>query len=630
MSNDRRNLLLILLLVGTIVLISATAPSSSYAHAQNYQMDCVLSAVTEGHWLLPHSQTRGLDRKPPLYVWLDAPILKLTGIYNDFTYRIPNTVALAAMAVLIYYLGKRWYSRRVGLLAACLWVTSLHMGKLSYIALTDMLLCLFFAGSIACADRLLFHRAPRNKRWAWGVGLWLTMILAALTKGWGLVNLPLLAVFIALASGVGAGFRVIPGRKGLAKAGCIVQLLVRRWWRAAKGLYLGWGLLAMVLALAPILGAMFWLGGAEFRHVVYIEVLLRFTGLGGPPPPSHSMPAIVVLLYYQLPVTIFALGTLLLARPRRWLVGRSPLRLPLCWVAALVLPFSLSRGFRPDYLAPCYAGLALLAAWGIDQLAQLGPRRWQWSLSRHVMAAAPIGCAAALICLPVYLVVAPHLPHGLRRVFHTSDELPAAMWTIIYCLPLAGVALLRAAIRASLRWKIATLAVLATIAMVGLMFLNGHVLSRHAAWRDGETMNDFATMVRPIIGDEPYAICQAEESCVPDWLGRFGHRLVTPKNIAQELNDANYRWLVISERGLVASGAAVADPKGSYDYCILNRRFRFSTSPEQFGVVRAVSKHEIDAYDFGRLFLVELSRPVQLQGKPLDQRFLPRPTVDED
>ena len=629
MDRHALNLFVILVLVSVVVLIAATAPPSSYAHAQNYQMDCVLSAAQDGHWLLPRSQTRGLDRKPPLYVWLDAPVLKWTGVCNDFTYRLPNIAAFSTLAVLIYYLGRRWYGPRAGLLAACLWVTSLHMGKLSYMALTDMLFAVLFAGSIACADRLLFHRAPPGVRWRWGVGLWATMTLGALAKGWGLVNMPLFAAFIALAAGSGAGFRAPAGTRWSQRIRWITLLLIRRWRRAARRLYLGWGLLAMVLVLAPILVPMWHFGGAEFRRVVDFEVVQRFSGSGGRPPASHSMPPPLVLLYYQLPVTLFAVAAMLLVRPRRWIVGRSPLRLPLCWIVAVVLPFCLSKGFRPDYLAPCYAGLALLAGWGIDHLARIGAQAGRASVARHIMGAAAVGGAAMLVLLPLNLAIHPYLPHEMREVIHVPEQMPAVSRAIALSLPLAGAVLLWAAIRASLRWRIPIVAGLTVLAMIGILFLDRHVHSRHATDRDGQAMKDFADMIRPIIKGDSYAICQAENACVPIYLGRFGQR-IAPADAEADLNATNCRWLVISDKGLAAAGAARIDPNGTYTYRIRRRQYRFTTQPDQFGIVRAVNSHDIEAYEFGRLFLVELRRPVHLEGKPPDQSLLPAPDEEED
>jgi 4-amino-4-deoxy-L-arabinose transferase-like glycosyltransferase len=624
-KGNLRDLLIIIALAAAVVAISATAPPSSHAHAQNYQIDCLLSAARDGQWLLPRSQTRGLDRKPPLYVWLGAPVLQVTGIYNDFTYRVPNVVAFATLAAMIYFLGKRWYGRRAGLLAACLWLTCIHMGKLSYMALTDMLLSLFFAGAVACADRLLFHKAAPMHRWKWAVGLWTCVVMGALSKGWGLVNIPLLGLMLAVATGTGAGFRLPAARsRGSMRLACL--LVLRRWKRAASSVHLLAGLAAVAAVLAPIILAMWHYGGQEFEGVVQQEVWQRLTETRAYPAILRGTSPPISLLYYTLPASAFAVAGAMLVRPRRWLVGRSPLRLPLAWVAAFVAPFSISTGFRPDYLAPCYAAVALMAGWGIDRLAKLGPRPGWASVARHTMALAACTGSAMLVLLPLNLVIHPYLPHEIAEWIHVPKWVPPVTFWIVMSLPLLGAAMLWMIVRASLRWRIMHVAGLTIALMLGILFTDRHIQSRHATDPDGLTMRNFVDAIRPIIGEEPYAICAAENACVPMYLGRFGHR-VLPATAERELNELGCRWLVTSDKGLAASGSAKEDPAGPYHFRVRKRRFRFTTEPQQLGEVRCVSERDIETHEFGRLYLIELRRPVELTGRPMDLKYVPS---DED
>ena len=179
------DLAVVLLLVGVVVAIAAAAPSHLYAYAQLKRVGSAIAMLQTGNWLLPVNQTGGIASKPQLYPWLLAAALKLTGRYDDFVFRLPTIVAGLLTAAMVYFLARRWYGRRVALLAGCLWATMLHMGRMMYLAATDMLLTACVTASILCADRLLFHRAPRRHRWKWVVGLWASMILGALAKGWG-------------------------------------------------------------------------------------------------------------------------------------------------------------------------------------------------------------------------------------------------------------------------------------------------------------------------------------------------------------------------------------------------------------------------------------------------------------
>ena len=57
---------LVLLVVGAVIAISATAPSNTYTYAQLQQIGAVVGTVQSGNWLLPRDQLRGLARKPQL------------------------------------------------------------------------------------------------------------------------------------------------------------------------------------------------------------------------------------------------------------------------------------------------------------------------------------------------------------------------------------------------------------------------------------------------------------------------------------------------------------------------------------------------------------------------------------
>jgi hypothetical protein len=188
---------LILLLVAAMVAIRAQAPSHTYNYAQFWQIRASIDHLNGGSLLLAKIDSLGTPaRKGPLYAWLLTATMRLTGANNDFIYRIPTILAAVALAILIYFLGRRWYGRWAGLIAACLWTTCLHMSKLMYLATTDMLLAWWIGLSVFCADRLTFHPASR-RRWLWTIGLWAAMICAALTKGWGIVNLAIIGGWLA-------------------------------------------------------------------------------------------------------------------------------------------------------------------------------------------------------------------------------------------------------------------------------------------------------------------------------------------------------------------------------------------------------------------------------------------------
>ncbi|MFW6133497.1 MAG: glycosyltransferase family 39 protein, partial [Planctomycetota bacterium] len=639
-----RDLALITALIAVVVAATAHGPSTTYTYAQLEQVGASVATVHAfagddphryGTWLLPRDQFGGWARKPQLYAWLDAAVLAATDAYNDFTFRIPTVLATLATGVCVYLLGRRWYGRRVGLLGACLWIAPHHMNKMSYIATTDMLLALWITASVLCADRLLFHPAPRGRRRRWVVGLWAIMILGAMTKGWGAVNLILVGAMLALATAVLPGFGALRRADGLARKALLsARLIGRRWRRAMRATCFGWGMLAMVIALAPVWVGMFAQGGAEFREIVYFEFVQRVTGTGTNPPHSASAPAVAHLLYYLLPVTPFLIAAVALVRPRRWLASGSPTALPLCWILAVVVPFSLTHGFRSDYLLPCYAGAALAGAWAVGEIARRGAQGGRGvSFLRHLLAATALVPAALLIALPPLYAFYGRLPDWITGTLREPawdvmgpETLPIALGL----LPPAAVAF-TLAIRWSLRWRVWRLAALVVLLAPGLMFLDRHFVDRQAVTGDGERMVRFARRVQRRIGEDPYAAFRIEKLATELYLGRFALDASDDRVLRQRLDDvpvnldepaarsraavrllnaSDAPWLVTCDLGLVELGAAVGDPDGAYAAGSGDAEVRYRTRPEIFGEVVARTDRPIVEADWGRMYLIRLDRPL--------------------
>jgi len=650
---------MILALTAAVVAISASGPSTTYRYAQLQQIGAVVGTVHAvsdppgaersekyGSWLLPRDQMGGLARKPQLYAWLGAATLMLTGTYNDFTFCLPTVVAAFVAAVLVYFLARRWHGRRAGLLAACLWVAIHHMGKLMYVAVTDMLLTVWIIASVMCADRLLFHRAaPGKQRW-WAVGLWITMILGAMTKGWGVLNLILVGLMLALATAVGPGFGAVRHAGGVGRKLLVVlRLILRRWRRAIKATRFGWGMLAMVAVLAPVWIGMFSTGGEEFREIVRFEFLGRVTGRGAVVPHGASAPAIAHLLYYMLPVTVFAAASLLLVRPGAWLSDKSPVFLPLCWIIAVVLPFSLTHGFRPDYLLPCYAGGAIMGAWAVEEVCRRGRGGGRAaSAMRHLFAA-----VAIVLSLCVALVAAAFLYHGLLPASLAKglkmppvDVIRPWTWYIMPALVAAGVIGLATAILASLRWRVRTVTAVAIVGMLAVMFFDRHVLTTAAKTGDGERLVRFAMEARGKIAGESFSVYRAEKLGTEPYVGRFARRIgsadaydelvkrgTEPARAAEThaeqalkaLAGGKASWLVTCDRGLVELGAYRIDDHAEFKLKMDNgRKVRFRTDPDSFGTV-VVQTQPIVSQEWGRVYLVRLDAG-KLQALCLDRIWL--------
>ena len=626
----------VLALVACVVAISAHAPSTTYAYAQTQQIGAVVGTVQSGNWLLPRDHLGGLARKPQLYAWLDAPVLILSGRYSDFTFRAPTVAASFVAAVLVYLLGRRWYGRRAGLISACLWISIHHMAKMMYVAITDMLLTAFIIGALMCADRLLFHRAAPRRRRAWAVGLWACMILGALSKGWGVLNLVLVGFTLALAVALWPGFKALKLARGPARIALAGRLVLRRWRRAAKATHLLLGVLAVAAVLTPLSWGMFARGGQEFRDIVRYEFLARTTGSGEGVPHSSSVPAVLHLLYYMLPVTVFAFAAVLLCG-RRTLGRHSPLIIPLCWIVAVVLPFSLTHGFRHDYLLPCYAGGALMGGWAVEQLlrrrelAADGKANRLESLVRHLLAAGALAICALLVVVPLGLLLHDHMPRWVTKNLELPSIVAPQTSAVFFGLIILGAIGVALTIWTSLTWRIRALTAVSVVGMLGVMFIERHAVMRHANTGDGERLMRFGRGAAEIVGDDEFAIARGAKLGTELYIGRFGldvideanlNRVLTewpaPADAAAQarrawaavtmLRDSRLPWLVTSDKSLVELGGTEVDTDGPYQVRADGRSRRFAPRPQWLGEVVLQTDQPIRSQRWGRVYLIRLDR----------------------
>lgn len=621
---------IILALIACVVAVSAHAPSTTIAYAQLQQIGAVVGTIQGGNWLLPRDHMERLSRKGLLYAWIGAPIHMLTNVYNDFTFRLPNILASLATGVLVYLLGRRWYGRATGLLAACLWATIHHMAKLMYVALADMLVTAFITASIYCADRILFHRGSRSGRIGWVIALWVTMILGGLSKGRGLLNVALVGLTLAMATALWPGFGAVALAGGVGgKALVAARLVARRWWRAIKATKFLLGMLATAAVMVGVWYAMLAQGGEEFQRAMDYEVWARITGRGPRTPHAKSMPAILTMLYYMLPVTVFAIGAMVLAGPRRWLSRKSPLLLPLCWIVSVVLPFSLTHSARHDYFLPCYAGGALMGAWAIQEIS----RRVSAGLTgrvasgvRHSFAAAAIVISALLVLAPAALLFSQYMPKLVTNNLKPPPIIEPETWWILAMLIPAGVAGIVVAVRSSLGWRIWRVAAVVIIGMLGVMFIERHVISRQARTGDGERLLRFAVAARPIVGSDKLAKFRASKLGTELYLGRLAIRIADLPTGSPKPTDPDQRqrlarrraraalvrlqasgapWLVTCDKGLVELGAAEIHPDGSYRMKVAGQRFSFATRPDLLGRVELATA-PIVSQRWGRTYLIRV------------------------
>lgn len=151
-------------------------------------------AVRQFEWTSPRTWLIPLltDGRPPLFVWLTAPIAVV--VDNGFVAgRLVSALAGIASTVALYLLGRELSTRATGMVAGVLWALSPYSVFFSRIAADDMLLTLMAMLVVWASARLA--RRPTVAAGAW-CGAALALAVLAKTTGVLLAIVPVLAILI--------------------------------------------------------------------------------------------------------------------------------------------------------------------------------------------------------------------------------------------------------------------------------------------------------------------------------------------------------------------------------------------------------------------------------------------------
>ena len=295
--------------------------------------------VESGDWLFPHRGSELYSDKPPLFMWLQAAFLWLTGNLR-IAFLLPSLLAALGTLWCVVDLGARLWTRRIGLYAGWGLLLTIQFTWQAKKAQIDPVVVFWI--TLSCYG-LLRHalRGPDWRMWALG---WAAAGLGTISKGVGVI-----ALFLLLP----AAFASLRGWPG-------VRLHAR-----SAGFWLG--PLAFIAAcgvwLVPMLVAA--LGKQSPEYAAYVnDILLRQTVTRYANAWHHGQPAwyfIEVALTAWLP-TMLALPWAIPAWRRRLQRRDARYLLPLGWVLLVFVFFSIPSGKRDMYILPALPMLCLALA----------------------------------------------------------------------------------------------------------------------------------------------------------------------------------------------------------------------------------------------------------------------------
>ncbi|HEY5807450.1 MAG TPA: glycosyltransferase family 39 protein [Povalibacter sp.] len=326
--------------------------------------------VATHQWLIPYVGGDVYADKPPLFFWLIALGLSVTGSLR-LAFLLPSLLAGVGCVVLIYDLARRLWNREVGLAAGLALLFSVQFVWQARQAQIDATLCFFTTLSLYS----LLRHCLLGPDWKWYAMGWAAAGFGIITKGVGF--LPLL-VLIPYALSRRGGWSPRPAARG--------------GWRWAIGPV---ALLAAVCVwLVPMLLAA---RGDPALQAYRDEILFRQT-VGRYTQAWHHHKPFWYFIVNVIPALWAPLTILLPWLVPRW---RASLRerdlrilLPLAWVVLVVLFFSCSTGKRGVYVLPALPALVLAAAPYLASIAQR--RAVQWTLFAVVAAIALLMAGGAM------------------------------------------------------------------------------------------------------------------------------------------------------------------------------------------------------------------------------------------
>ena len=317
--------------------------------------------LATGDWLVPRVAADLYSQKPPMYFWLMAASMALTGSLR-VGFLLPSLIAGIGTVLLVYDLLRRARGREVALAGALMLLLTFQFTWQARQAQIDATLCFLTTLSLyGLLRHLLVAPAP-----GWFVAGWAAAGLGVITKGVGF--LPLLAL--------------IP-----------VGVLAARSWPLRRAHHArrsrSWVPIAMLAAISIWFVPMWLATSAGGELLAYRnELLFHQTVTRYADPWHHREPAwyyltnVIPLLWLPL----IALVPWLWPRWRRALRGRDTLTaVLLAWVLIVIAFFSASSGKRGLYVLPAVPALAMAAApWLPELLRARGPRRLAFTLAAVV------------------------------------------------------------------------------------------------------------------------------------------------------------------------------------------------------------------------------------------------------
>lgn len=175
-GNPKLLLFIIALMWLSFFLIRWYAPPDLLDKDQERPASYMADAALNGHWIVQVDDGGHVTSKPPMYTWIGAALVLLTGELNDVALYLPAGLSVLGCCFLAFYFGRRFLGVHTAFIGATVLLVSTLGLRIMYLARTDAL----FSLATFLAACLGFMAWKRGRGW---IPFWSVSAFAALTKG---------------------------------------------------------------------------------------------------------------------------------------------------------------------------------------------------------------------------------------------------------------------------------------------------------------------------------------------------------------------------------------------------------------------------------------------------------------
>ncbi len=160
----------------SLFLLRYSAPSDLLDKDQERPAAYMADAALNGNWIVQVDDHGNICSKPPVYTWIGAGLILLTGSINDFALYFPSALGVLGCCLIVWFLGVRRFGALVAFLGGSALLLSALGIRILYLARTDAM----FAFATLLTAFLGYRAWQKKSSWIW---FWLAATLATLTKG---------------------------------------------------------------------------------------------------------------------------------------------------------------------------------------------------------------------------------------------------------------------------------------------------------------------------------------------------------------------------------------------------------------------------------------------------------------